>query len=145
MKWRVVVELAGADGSVQSHEISVGGCGTINHSADTLGLTLAEAKKTLAGLKDDYPSASADTLSDAKDLAGEDDPTDLADLNDMKARAKSLVGKAKKEQSAADAKAKAKPAVPLSRSATHRSKAKRVGLWLRLYSKPLCSPGLVWA
>lgn len=67
----------------------------------------AKDKKTLAGLKDDYPSASVDTLSDAKDLAGEDDPTDLADLNDMKARAKSLVGKAKKEQSAADAKAKA--------------------------------------
>lgn len=67
----------------------------------------AKDKKTLAGLKDDYPSASADTLSDAKDLAGEDDPADLADLNDMKARAKSLVGKAKKEQSAADAKAKA--------------------------------------
>ena len=67
----------------------------------------AKDKKTLAGLKDDYPSASADTLSDAKKLAGEDNPTDLADLNDMKARAKSLVGKAKKEQSAADAKAKA--------------------------------------
>lgn len=67
----------------------------------------AKDKKTLAGLKDDYPSASADTLSDAKDLAGEDDPTDLADLNDMKARVKSLVGKAKKEQSAADAKEKA--------------------------------------
>lgn len=67
----------------------------------------AKDKKTLAGLKDDYPFASADTLSDAKDLAGEDDPTDLADLNDMKARAKSLVGKAKKEQSAADAKEKA--------------------------------------
>ncbi len=42
MKWRVVVELAGADGTVQSHEISVGGCGTIDYSADTLGLTLAE-------------------------------------------------------------------------------------------------------
>lgn len=67
----------------------------------------AKDKKILAGLKDDYPSASADTLSDAKDLAGEDDPTDLADLNDMKARAKSLVGKAKKEQSAVDAKEKA--------------------------------------
>lgn len=67
----------------------------------------AKDKKTLTGLRDDYPSASADTLSDAKDLAGEDDPTDLADLNDMKARAKSLVGKAKKEQSAADAKEKA--------------------------------------
>jgi len=51
MKWRVVMELAGADGTVQSHEISVGGCGTIDHSADTLGLTLAEGKKTLAGLQ----------------------------------------------------------------------------------------------
>ena len=51
MKWRVVVELAGADGTVQSHEISVGGCGTIDYSADTLGLTLAEGKKTLAGLQ----------------------------------------------------------------------------------------------
>ena len=30
MKWRVVVELAGADGAVQTHEISVGGCGTID-------------------------------------------------------------------------------------------------------------------
>src|SRR5208282_710104 len=51
MKWRVVVELAGADGAVQSHEISVGGCGTIDHSAETLGLTLVQGKKTLAGLQ----------------------------------------------------------------------------------------------
>ncbi len=51
MKWRILVELAGADGSVQSHEISVGGCGTIDSSAETLGLTLAEGKKTLAGLQ----------------------------------------------------------------------------------------------
>ena len=50
MKWRVVVELAGADGAVQTHEISVGGCGTID-SAEKLGLTLAEGKKTLAGLQ----------------------------------------------------------------------------------------------
>src|SRR5208337_1877251 len=51
MKWRILVELAGADGSVQSHEISVGGCATIDNSAETLGLTLAEGKKTLAGLQ----------------------------------------------------------------------------------------------
>lgn len=88
---------------------------TVKAKAEKLSAEVAGAakrewtkdKKTLAELKDDYPSASADTLSDAKDLAGEDDPTDLADLNDMKARAKSLVGKAKKEQSAADAKEKA--------------------------------------
>ena len=40
-----------SDGIVQSHEISVGGSGTIDHSAGTLGLTLAEGKKTLAGLQ----------------------------------------------------------------------------------------------
>ena len=61
MKWRVVVELAGADGTVQSHEISVGGCGTIDHSADTLGLTLAEGKKTLAGLQRHLVQAQAQT------------------------------------------------------------------------------------
>ncbi len=46
---------------------------------------------------------------------------------------------------AARPEAKAKPPAPPSRLATARSKAKRVGLWLRLYSKPLCSPGEVWA
>jgi len=51
MKWRIFVELAGADGSVQSHEISDVGGGTIDSSAETLGLTLAEGKKTLAGLQ----------------------------------------------------------------------------------------------
>jgi hypothetical protein len=48
MKWRVVVELAGADGAVQSHEISVGGCGTID-SAEKLGLTLAKARRLWPG------------------------------------------------------------------------------------------------
>ena len=48
MKWRVVVELAGADGAVQSHEISVGGCGTIN-SAEKPGLTLAKARRPWPG------------------------------------------------------------------------------------------------
>ena len=51
MKWRILVEVASADGSVQSHEISVGGGGTIVSPAETLGLTLAEGKKTLAGLQ----------------------------------------------------------------------------------------------
>ena len=32
--------------------------------------------------------------------------------------------------------------VPPSSSATQRSNAKRVGLWVREYSKPLCTPGL---
>ncbi|MBV9909195.1 MAG: hypothetical protein JOY52_16720 [Hyphomicrobiales bacterium] len=45
------MELAGADGAVHSHEISVGGADTLDHSAETLGLTLAEGKKALAGLQ----------------------------------------------------------------------------------------------
>src|SRR3954465_12127481 len=50
MKWRVILELAGADGSVQAHEISVGGCATSDDSSE-LGLTLAGGKKILAGLQ----------------------------------------------------------------------------------------------
>ena len=52
-----VPEVAGRRGTSRSgryrpvHEISVGGCGTIDHSAETLRLTLAEGKKTLAGLQ----------------------------------------------------------------------------------------------
>src|SRR5271166_3940482 len=52
-----VPEVAGRRGTSRSgryrpvHEISVGGCATIDHSAETLGLTLAEGKKTLAGLQ----------------------------------------------------------------------------------------------
>ncbi len=58
MKWRILVELAGADGSVQSHEISVGGWGAIDSSAETLGLTLAEGKKTLAGAATPFGSGA---------------------------------------------------------------------------------------
>lgn len=64
-------------------------------------------RKTLSGLKDAYPSVSADTLSEAKELANESAPADLADLNDMRSRAEKLVAKAKKEQADADAKTKA--------------------------------------
>ena len=38
--------------------------------------------------------------------------------------------------------ANAYPCVPPSSAATQRSYAKRVGLWLREYSKPWCTPGL---
>ncbi len=41
--------------------------------------------------------------------------------------------------------AKAKPRLPPSTPATPRSQAKRVGLWVREYSKPWCTPGLDWA
>jgi len=51
MQWRVTVELAGANGGVQTHEVHVGNCPSIACSAETLGLTLAEAKQVLAELQ----------------------------------------------------------------------------------------------
>jgi hypothetical protein len=51
MQWRVMVELTGADGSMQTHEAYAGGCPPTACSTDTLGLTLAEAKQVLAKLQ----------------------------------------------------------------------------------------------
>jgi hypothetical protein len=60
MKWRVMVELAGADGGVEVHEVSVGGYTTTTCSPDTLGLTLAAGKETLAGLQRHLVQAQAE-------------------------------------------------------------------------------------
>ncbi len=49
MKWRVVVELTGMDGTVQLHEVGTGSDTTAVCSVGTLGLTLADAKRTLGG------------------------------------------------------------------------------------------------
>jgi len=46
----VRVELGGAEGALELREVSVGECATGAYSAETLGLTMAEGKKTLAGL-----------------------------------------------------------------------------------------------
>src|SRR5689334_22675811 len=51
MYWRVMVELSGADGHVQAHEVYVGGCLPAACSAETLGLTQAQAKQLLAELQ----------------------------------------------------------------------------------------------
>src|SRR3954452_12602883 len=51
MQWRVMVELSGADGSVQTCEVHVGGCIPAACSAETLGLTQAQAKPLLAELQ----------------------------------------------------------------------------------------------
>jgi hypothetical protein len=51
MKWRVVVELSGAAGAVQVHEVHAGGGTMPGCSAATLGLTLADAKAVLSGLQ----------------------------------------------------------------------------------------------
>lgn len=50
MKWRVMVELGGVEGTVQLHEVSASGCTTAEYSAETLGLSVAEGKMTLVGL-----------------------------------------------------------------------------------------------
>jgi hypothetical protein len=50
MRWRVMVELIGADGVVVVHEVSTGDS-TIAVSPATVGLTMADGKQTLAGLQ----------------------------------------------------------------------------------------------
>jgi hypothetical protein len=50
MKWRVVMEVTGADGAVRVHEIG-GGARIDEYSPWTVGLTLAEGKLVLAGLQ----------------------------------------------------------------------------------------------
>jgi hypothetical protein len=52
MKWRVMLELIGSDGTVRLHEVSAGGSNTVECSAATVGLALAEGKLTLSGLQD---------------------------------------------------------------------------------------------
>lgn len=60
MKWRVMVELGGVEGTVQLHEVSAGGCTTAEYSAETLGLSVAEGKMTLAGLQRHVVQAQAE-------------------------------------------------------------------------------------
>jgi hypothetical protein len=57
MKWRVMVELIGNDGTVHAHEVNAGGSNTAECSAETVGLTLADGKRTLAGLQDQLVQA----------------------------------------------------------------------------------------
>ena len=60
MKWRVMVELGGVEGTVQLHEVSAGGSATAEYSAETLGLSVAEGKMTLAGLQRHLVQAQAE-------------------------------------------------------------------------------------
>ena len=46
MRWRMVLELAGADGTRQVHEICTGERSPAGHSAATLGLGLEEARRS---------------------------------------------------------------------------------------------------
>jgi hypothetical protein len=45
IKWRVMVELAGSDGTVLTLEISIGGSNTVECPEATIGLTLADGKR----------------------------------------------------------------------------------------------------
>jgi len=47
-----MVELTGSDGAVCKYEVSAGGTNSVECSATTVGLTLADGKRTLAGLQD---------------------------------------------------------------------------------------------
>src|SRR5260370_12134209 len=60
MRWRVMVELTGQDGSVRTHEVSAGGNPTTGHSSAPIGLTLADGKRTLAGLQDHLVGAKTE-------------------------------------------------------------------------------------
>jgi hypothetical protein len=60
MKWRVMVELTGSEGVVCLHEVRAGGTNTTECSAGTVGLTLADGKRTMAGLPDHLVRAQAD-------------------------------------------------------------------------------------
>ena len=43
MRWRMVLEVVGADGGRQVHEVGIGGRPPAGHSAATLGLSLEES------------------------------------------------------------------------------------------------------
>jgi hypothetical protein len=60
MKWRVMVELTGSNGAVSTYEVGAGGTNTAECSAATVGLTLADGKRTLAGLQDHLVRAQAE-------------------------------------------------------------------------------------
>jgi hypothetical protein len=60
VQWRVMVEVSGAVGAKQMHEVHAGGSATPGCSAATVGLSLAEAKAVLAGLQRRLVQAQAE-------------------------------------------------------------------------------------
>src|SRR5215212_1880412 len=51
MRWRMVLEVVGADGTRQVHEVGLGGRPPAGHAAATLGLALDEGKAVLAAVQ----------------------------------------------------------------------------------------------
>ena len=60
MRWRVVLELAGADGTREVHEVGVGERPPAGHTAATLGLGLEEGKAVLAAVQRHLVTAQVD-------------------------------------------------------------------------------------
>ena len=60
VQWRVMVEVSGAVGAKQMHEVHAGGSATPGCSAATVGLSLAETKAVLAGLQHHLVQAQAE-------------------------------------------------------------------------------------
>ncbi len=60
MRWRMVLEVVGADGRRQVHEVGIGGWPPAVHSAATLGLGLAEGKALLAVVQRHLVAAQVD-------------------------------------------------------------------------------------
>jgi hypothetical protein len=51
MEWRVTLELSGADGTRQIHEVARGGGTDLHSTLDPLDLTLHDGKTLLAGIQ----------------------------------------------------------------------------------------------
>ena len=60
VQWRVMVEVSGAVGAKQVHEVDAGGSATPGCSAATVGLSLAETKAVLADLQRHLVQAQAE-------------------------------------------------------------------------------------
>ena len=60
MRWRVVLELAGADGARQVHEVGASERSPAGHTAATLGLGLEEGKAVLAAVQHHLVAAQVD-------------------------------------------------------------------------------------
>jgi hypothetical protein len=70
MKWRVILELGAADGTVQVHEVSSGECTVAACSAETLGLSIADGKTTLAGLQRQLVQAQTEEHETVQNMRG---------------------------------------------------------------------------
>src|SRR3954447_16256326 len=60
MRWRIMLELAGPDGTPQRHEVSLGERLPTGHTAATLGLSLEEGKAVLAAVQRHLVTAQVD-------------------------------------------------------------------------------------